>query len=89
MSTIINLRRIAALYGFGAVAMGAFGAHALKAFLSDHGTTATWETAVRYQMWHALAILLCLAITPHTPTHNKAAGCFAAGTALFSPRFDN
>ena len=39
-----------------AVLFGAFGAHALKASL---GTEALgwWNTAVQYQMWHALAVL--------------------------------
>src|SRR3954469_13720504 len=39
-----------------AVAFGAFGAHALKEKLSEH-YLAIWETAVQYQMFHALALL--------------------------------
>lgn len=39
-----------------AVAFGAFGAHALKEKLSEH-YLAVWETAVQYQMFHALALL--------------------------------
>jgi len=39
-----------------AVALGAFGAHALKEKLSEH-YLAIWETAVQYQMFHALALL--------------------------------
>ena len=39
-----------------AVAAGAFGAHALRALLSP-AALATFETAVRYQMFHALALL--------------------------------
>jgi uncharacterized membrane protein YgdD (TMEM256/DUF423 family) len=40
-----------------AVAAGAFGAHALGARLSPD-RLATWETAARYHMYHALALLL-------------------------------
>jgi len=39
-----------------AVAFGAFGAHALKEKLSEH-YLAIWETAVQYQMFHALALV--------------------------------
>lgn len=39
-----------------AVAFGAFGAHALKEKLSEH-YLAIWETAVQYQMFHALALI--------------------------------
>lgn len=39
-----------------AVAFGAFGAHALKDRLSEH-YLAIWETAVQYQMFHAIALL--------------------------------
>ncbi|MBO0588779.1 DUF423 domain-containing protein [Sporosarcina sp. E16_8] len=39
-----------------AVAFGAFGAHALKEKLSAH-YLAIWETAVQYQMFHALALI--------------------------------
>lgn len=38
-----------------AVAMGAFGAHALKATLSAE-TMAVYKTAVNYQMWHSLGL---------------------------------
>jgi uncharacterized membrane protein YgdD (TMEM256/DUF423 family) len=39
-----------------AVLFGAFGAHALKARLAPDAL-ALWQTAVQYQMWHALALL--------------------------------
>ena len=38
---------------FLAVALGAFGAHALKARLTPEMTRA-WQTAVQYHAWHAL-----------------------------------
>ncbi len=45
-----------ALYGATGVASGAFGAHALKSRLSPEAL-ATWDTAVLYQLVHALALL--------------------------------
>ncbi len=68
-----------------AVAMGAFGAHALKGSLSEEMRT-VFETAVRYQVYHALAILATVWI--HQNFNAKyaatAAICFAAGILLFS-----
>lgn len=46
----------AALYGFLAVAFGAFGAHALKDLLNE-SQHAIFDKAVQYQMFHSLAIL--------------------------------
>jgi hypothetical protein len=43
-------RRCAAFLGFTGVALGAFGAHALKATLTEKGTEAAWKTAVAYQL---------------------------------------
>ncbi len=40
-----------------AVMLGAFGAHALKEKLSEH-YLAVWETAVQYQMFHAIGLLV-------------------------------
>ncbi len=46
------------LLGFLSVAIGAFGAHALKPFLLETNRLSTYETAVQYQMYHGLALLL-------------------------------
>jgi len=46
-----------ALHGFLAVALGAFGAHALKDIVDDYGLD-IWETAVQYQMFHATGLLI-------------------------------
>lgn len=46
----------AAFFGMTAVILGAFGAHALKQFL-DVQQLSTFETGVRYQMYHALLLL--------------------------------
>ena len=76
---------LGAAYGFMAVAMGAFGAHALKARLSAE-MLAVWRTGVEYQMYHALALLLLGVLARQLPSANfNAAGwCFAAGVLLFS-----
>jgi len=44
--------------GFLSVSIGAFGAHALKPFLLENNRLDTFETAVQYQMYHGLALLL-------------------------------
>ncbi|WP_281227674.1 DUF423 domain-containing protein [Flavobacterium aquiphilum] len=46
----------AAIFGMIAIILGAFGAHALKKILSPE-QIATFETGVRYQMYHALFLL--------------------------------
>lgn len=48
---------LAALLGAIAVGLGAFGAHALKARLEAINRLDTFETAVKYQFWHVLALL--------------------------------
>ncbi len=74
------------LSGGLAVALGAFGAHALKARLTLD-QLATFETGVRYQMYHALALLAVALAMTRVPTSSllSAAGwLFVAGTLLFS-----
>jgi uncharacterized membrane protein YgdD (TMEM256/DUF423 family) len=71
---------------FVAVALGAFGAHALKARLAPD-MAAVWQTAVQYHAWHALALLavgILLAQDPNRAGLTWAAWLFAAGIALFS-----
>ena len=47
----------AGLFGATGVGLGAFGAHALRAALTDLGTRDRWETAVSYQLTHTVALL--------------------------------
>ena len=49
--------QLAALLGALSVAIGAFGAHGLRALLAANGRLETFETAVRYQFYHVLALL--------------------------------
>lgn len=74
----------ALLAAFG-VALGAFGSHALEAML-DSQRLDTWQTAVRYQLIHALALLVLGAIQLHS-AELKLIGpayCFALGSLIFS-----
>lgn len=76
---------LGAAYGFLAVALGAFGAHALKARLSTE-MLAIWRTGVEYHFYHALALLLLGVIARQTPSPllNASGYCFALGILLFS-----
>jgi len=74
-----------ALSAFLAVAAGAFGAHWLRARLSAE-LLAVFETAARYQMYHALALIAVAFAWSRWPAPAvRAAGwLFIAGTVLFS-----
>lgn len=76
---------LGALSAFIAVALGAFGAHALKARL-DAPLLAAFETGVRYQMSHALALLAVGWACTRWPGRVLTASgwLFVAGTLLFS-----
>lgn len=74
----------AATFGLLAVVLGAFGAHALEARLEALGTSGTWQTAVDYQMWHALALLLLAVSGLDGRTVKVSAACFCVGVLLFS-----
>jgi uncharacterized membrane protein YgdD (TMEM256/DUF423 family) len=76
---------IGSLSAFLGVALGAFGAHALKARL-DADLLAVFEVGVRYQMYHALALLaVAWACTKWPGTAVVTAGwLFVAGTIVFS-----
>ncbi|MGE5655271.1 MAG: DUF423 domain-containing protein, partial [Actinomycetota bacterium] len=77
----------AAVFGGLSVAAGAFASHALKARLSDRALQ-IFETGVRYQMYHALALLLVallLSRAEESPSALVAAGlAFTMGIAIFS-----
>jgi uncharacterized membrane protein YgdD (TMEM256/DUF423 family) len=68
------------------VATGAFGAHALRPLLEEHARTETFELAVRYQFYHAFAILFTGVLMLHflSPHLRRAAVCFAIGIVIFS-----
>ena len=74
-----------ALFGAAAVGLGAFGAHGLKARVPPEDL-AIFETAARYHLIHALAIVAAAWAVDRFPgTAAQAAGwLFAAGIVLFS-----
>ena len=80
-----RLFALGAMSAFVAVAAGAFGAHGLKARLAPD-LLAVFEVAVRYQMYHALALIACAwAIGKWPGTLVSSAGwLFVAGTIVFS-----
>ena len=77
---------LAALFGLLAVAAGAFGAHALESRLTAD-RLAIFETAARYQMYHALALLGVAWVASTLPGAGalaSAAGwAFVVGTLVF------
>lgn len=66
------------------IALGAFGAHGLKNIV-DSSALATFETGVRYQMYHCLAIL-ALGMAPQISKKTKKSvfWFFIVGILLFS-----
>ncbi len=75
----------AAVLGFLGIAGGAFGAHALRGIL-DSDLLAVYETGIRYQMYHAFALVFTgWALQKYECRQFKLAGWFfIAGVALFS-----
>lgn len=76
---------LGAISGFISVAAGAFGAHALKARLPAD-LLAIFETGARYQMYHALALVLIglLGLSRPSGLLDGAGYAMLAGTVLFS-----
>lgn len=77
---------IASVLGALSVGIGAFGAHGLKKVLEANGRLETFETAVKYQFYHTLAIfLLGLLFTQMSNKSLEWAGwSFLAGIFVFS-----
>jgi uncharacterized membrane protein YgdD (TMEM256/DUF423 family) len=77
--------RLGCILGFAGVAAGAFGAHALRARVPAN-LLAVFETAARYQMYHALALLAVALLVARAPSAAaRAAGwLFCAGIVIFS-----
>lgn len=77
-----------AIHGFLAVALGAFAAHALEDMLDDY-SAGIWDTAIQYQMFHAVAlilvgILMSKAIFGEVKQLKIAMVCFNAGIVFFT-----
>jgi uncharacterized membrane protein YgdD (TMEM256/DUF423 family) len=76
---------LGALNGFIAVALGAFGAHGLEGKIPDKYLE-TWQTAVQYQMFHAVGLLVLglLAGKIASPLINWSGWLMLIGIILFS-----
>ncbi len=83
--------QMGSVLGFLGVGIGAFGAHSLRARLETAGRMDTFETAVKYQFYHAVALVLVgivmqlLATNPAAlKTLNWSAWAFLIGAVVFS-----
>ena len=77
----LALLRVAAALCFAAVALGAFGAHALKAALQSSGMLDVWNKAVLYHFLHGVALVaLALYGARNRPTYFL----LVAGIVFFS-----
>lgn len=72
---------LAGLAGASAVLLGAYGAHGLQGVL-DARHLEVWNTAVRFQFWHALALALAVVLR-RGPARTGAIAGFAVGVLLF------
>lgn len=81
------LLQLAAVMGGLGVAIGAFGAHALHDMLAKAGRLETFETAVRYQFYHVLALLaigVLWAARPELRTLGTTGWLWLGGIVVFS-----
>ncbi len=81
-----RLVALGALLAGLAVMLGAFGAHALKDRIGAEAL-GWWQTAVQYQMWHALAVLalgLCGRRWMILPASMLAGGAFLFSATLYA-----
>jgi uncharacterized membrane protein YgdD (TMEM256/DUF423 family) len=76
---------LGALSAFLGVAAGAFGAHGLKARITPD-MLAVFEVGVRYQIYHAFALIACAWATTKWPGPlvNSSGWLFVVGTVVFS-----
>jgi len=77
--------RMAALLGFSAVLLGAFGAHGLKAKVSAE-MLAIFDTGCRYHLAHALALLALTGLAPflQEKTLGLVSKLWVLGVVIFS-----
>ena len=81
-----RLLRLGAIVAGLGVAIGAFGAHGLRAQVTPE-RLAVFETGVRYHLVHALAILAAAGaayVAPASAAPRWAGALFTAGVLLFS-----
>jgi uncharacterized membrane protein YgdD (TMEM256/DUF423 family) len=74
---------VAGALGFLGVALGAFGAHGLRARVPSE-LLEIWKTGVLYHLLHALAMLAVVAAGERIARPRLVCGMFAAGIVVFS-----
>ncbi len=75
---------VASIFGLTSVILGAFGSHLFKQLLTPE-KLGSFEIAVRYQMYHAIVLLLLgLFFTFDTSLEKWTAICMMVGTFLFA-----
>lgn len=81
-----NYFLLAAVLGAIAVATGAFGAHGLQKITTDEKILHGYHTAVQYQVYHVLALLIAAAVADKLSSKffRWSALCFTGGILLFS-----
>jgi uncharacterized membrane protein YgdD (TMEM256/DUF423 family) len=77
----MTIIRIAAVLCFLAVALGAFGAHALRSTIESHGMADAWNKAVLYHFIHAVALFV---LGLYGSANRGACWLLFAGIFLFS-----
>ena len=77
---------IGGIFGALSVAIGAFGAHGLRDMLIENGRVETFETAVKYQFYHTLAVLLIGILAMRSSTRHLSYAVYAmiTGIIIFS-----
>jgi uncharacterized membrane protein YgdD (TMEM256/DUF423 family) len=80
MTNVLAIR-IAAIMGFLAVALGAFGAHGLHGTLINNNTKDVWETAVFYHFAHAIMLFV---LAQRQPVRTGPWMSFFIGIIVFS-----
>ena len=73
--------RVAALMGFLAVSLGAFGAHGLEHLLKQNNMVDVWKTAVLYHFIHAVMLFV---VGQREPVRKGPWVCFLVGIIVFS-----
>ncbi len=77
---------LGSISGALSVAIGAFGAHGLKKMLEEAGRMETFETGVKYQFYHTIALILIGFLMEKFPAPQMgwAGWCFVGGILVFS-----
>jgi len=71
---------VAGAAGLSAIALGSFGAHALKSVLALHHSVGYWHTAVLYHLVHSVALLWA---ADSTPMASGSVLCWGLGILIF------